>query len=179
MSQRVGAVEDAASASDFNAIYIAHYRSLSDTAHRIIGIRAIADEIAQEVLLKAWESFDAYDPTRGSVATYLRLMARHRAIDWVRSNSARSRRELHVLRNGSDRGAVHEPVSAALEQRAMWEALAKLPTEQRHPIVLAFYGGMSYREVATHLQLPEGTVKGRIRKGMQSLAARLQCEQST
>jgi RNA polymerase sigma-70 factor (ECF subfamily) len=169
---------DAAIASDFNEMYIAHYRPLSDTAHRIIGIRAIADEIAQEVLLKAWESFTAYDPARGSVAAYLRLMARHRAIDWVRSNSARSRRELHVLRSGSDRAAVHEPVATAVEQRVVWEALAKLPTEQRQPIVLAFYGGMSYREVATYLQLPEGTVKGRIRKGMQTLAAHLQGEQS-
>ncbi|MEO6375481.1 MAG: RNA polymerase sigma factor [Acidimicrobiales bacterium] len=165
----------AVGASDFNALYLAHYRPVSDVAHRIVGSRAVADEIAQEVLLKAWLSSDAYDPTRGSVATYLRVMARHRAIDWVRSNSARARREIELA--PKQRDTVVDSQAAALagiEQRLVWDALAKLPAERRQPIVLAFFGGMSYREVAVYLRLPEGTVKSRIRSGMQALSMHLQ-----
>jgi RNA polymerase sigma-70 factor, ECF subfamily len=164
----------ATTTSEFNALYLAHFRTVSDTAHRIIGVRALADEIAQDVLLGAWQSFDAYDSTLGSVGTYLRLIARRRAIDCLRSEMARSRRQLRLVPNQRDATEGQTAALGGIEQRLVWDALAKLPRNQRQPIVLAFFGGMRYRAIATHLDLPEGTVKSRIRTGMQALAVQLQ-----
>lgn len=169
VSPRVANV-DGVEASSFNSLYLAHFRALFDTAHRIIGNRQVSDQIAQAVLLDAWQSLPAIERAGGSVAGHLRMMTVQRTIDWARSNSTRSPRELRLVQ---DPGADQESTVVADEQRLVWDALARLPTEQRQPIVLALYACMSYREIAAHLALSEVTVRERIRTGMQALAVQV------
>ncbi|MEO5838328.1 MAG: sigma-70 family RNA polymerase sigma factor [Acidimicrobiales bacterium] len=160
--------------SSFDELYARYFSMVVDSAVRVVGVSAVAEEIAQEVLLGVWRRQD-FDPTRASLATYLKVLGHHRAVDSLRSTTAQARRDLRLVRDErKDVVTSDEPALASIEQTLVWEALAKLPQRQRQPIVLAFFGGMSYRHVAAHLDLPEGTIKSRIRKGMKTLAELLE-----
>lgn len=146
-----------------------HARPLRAVASHIIGDGVVAEEIVQDAMLTLWRHPDRFDPARGSLRTYLLTIVRGRAIDRVRSDGARRRRE---LRSGTDPeavGAADDPVIANEERQAVRDALDQLEPDQREAIVLAYYGGLTYRDTADVLGLPEGTVKARIRNGLQRL----------
>ena len=172
VSQAFSRPSDSNDAGAFHSMYLTHYKSVTDAARRVVGNAAIAEEIAQGGFMHVWQSFDAYDPTRGPVGSYLRVIARNRAVDSLRSTSAQARRELRLASSNRDDNDDHEAL-VRIEQRLVWQALAELPIINRQPIVLAHFGAMTYREVAAHLELPEGTVKSRIRLGMQLLSQQL------
>jgi RNA polymerase sigma-70 factor (ECF subfamily) len=156
-------------------VYRRHAGAVFGLARRVLNESHAAEEVVQEVLLKLWQNPDRFDPDRGSLRSFLLTQTHSRAVDIVRSDSARRRRE------DSETGAVakagydveHEVWDLAMADHVQ-EALGTLSEEERQPIELAYFGGHSYREVALMLDQPEGTVKSRIRAGLRRLRKELQ-----
>ena len=147
-------------------------------ARRIVQEDARAEEVAQEVFLRLWRHPDRFDAPRGSLRSYLLAQTHGRAIDMVRSDVSRTRRELRDARLVS-----HTSPSAAEEAIAntvtdsIRAALDTLPTVERRAIELAYFGDHSYRDVARLLGTPEGTIKSRIRSGMSKLRVALRAQE--
>lgn len=129
-----------------------------------------AEDVTQDVFLRLWRRPDAYDARRGSLRTYLHMQARSHAIGVIRRDRSRDRRERVVGRDGHPPHLdVADTVIGQVRVEAVRRRLACLPSPQRQAIVLAFFGQFSYREVARLLDVPEGTVKSRIRAGLTAL----------
>ncbi len=140
------------------------------------GKRAIAEEVVQEAFLSAWRGGTRYDRTRGSVRTWVLGIVHNRAIDALRRGIVQDRGRV------SDEG-IEERVEAPErtdrevgrrdEAREIRAAMEDLPSEQSRVIELAYYGGFTHTEIATMLNTPIGTVKGRMRLGLQKLRSQL------
>jgi RNA polymerase sigma-70 factor, ECF subfamily len=138
-------------------------------ARRIVAEPARAEEVAQDVFLALWRRPGAYDPTRGSLQSFLLGVARNKAIDLVRREEA-FKRARDALAAEFDPSSEEAPAGLAFEERAeVRTALAGLSQVQREAIVLAYFGGRTYREVAIELGIPEGTAKTRLRDGLTRL----------
>jgi RNA polymerase sigma-70 factor (ECF subfamily) len=138
------------------------------TVLRVIRNPAQAEEVTQEVFVELWRTAARFDPTRGSVRTWAATMAHRRAVDRVRSEqSARDREAADATRDVvPEHDQVAEEVAAHLDRERVAHALQGLTEPQREAVTMAYYGGLTYREVAIRLDLPEGTVKTRIRDGL-------------
>ena len=140
---------------------------------RIVRDPATTEEVALEVYLQAWRTAKDYTANRGSVTAWLAIAARSRALDWMRSRQARSARgseNIDQLPEIPDSLPNPEHTMVASAQAAtVRKALDELPAEQRVAIDQGFYSGMTHAEIAEHLCLPLGTVKSRIRMGMNKL----------
>lgn len=142
------------------------------SSRRVLSHEGQVDDVVLRVFEDLWENPDRFDPERGSLATYLRVQARGRSIDLVRAESRRTRHERSVHLNAHHPSHVQDPSSHVVVTYATGELrkyLALLPESERLIIELSFFGGKSYRAVATQLGLPEGTVKSRIRRGLSRL----------
>lgn len=155
-------------------VYRRHGGAVHGLARRLLMDDAAAEEIVQEVFLRLWKQPDRFDPDRGSLRSFLLAQAHGRAVDLIRSEESRRRRE--------ERDARRTAHAAYDIEREVWDlevsdkisgALGELPEEQRSAIVLAYFGGYTYREVASILGEPEGTVKSRIRSGLTRLRGTL------
>jgi RNA polymerase sigma-70 factor (ECF subfamily) len=145
-------------------------------AMRVIANEAIAEEVAQEVFVRLWERPERYDPSRGPLRAYLLAMTHSRAVERVRSEDSLRRRHEFAQREALREPPVENPEHVLIDKdvsAAVRTALATLPESQRVPIEMAYFEGMSYRQVAVALSEPEGTVKYRIRCGMQKLRTAL------
>jgi RNA polymerase sigma-70 factor, ECF subfamily len=139
-------------------------------ARRLVGDYARAEEISQEVFVRFWERSDRFDPRRGALRAFLLAMTHGRALDVVRSDVARHRREERdVVRVSSAGHDADEQVVARTVADAVRNALSLIPESERRAVELAYFGGYSYRAVASMLDEPEGTVKSRIRSGLARL----------
>jgi RNA polymerase sigma-70 factor (ECF subfamily) len=141
-------------------------------AYRVLNDREDAEEVMLDVYQQVWNSAERFDPSRGNVLSWLAVMTRNRAIDRVRQSNVRRSRELQVedqVDTASDSPAPDAQSILAQQQVLVRRAMATLGREQREAIELAFYSGMSHSEVADTLGEPLGTVKTRIRVGMQKL----------
>ena len=151
------------------ALYEAYHRQALGLALRVLGNMGEAEEVVQDAFLAAWRAGHTYDPARGSARTWILTLVRNRAIDVVR---ARQRRPVQPLDERLDRPDSSDvPLQAMLNVDAarVAEALHRLPPEQRTVIELAYSSGLSHTEIAARLKLPVGTVKGRIRLGLDRL----------
>lgn len=159
------------------ALYDQYGRVLYAVAYRIVGQGADAEEIVIEAFTQAWRDARSFDAERGSVAGWLTMIARSRALDLVR---ARSRRDRITGSAAADQPDIPPGMSAwrsepakeldQAERRARVEqALAELSPPQREAIELAYFEGLSQSEIADRLQEPLGTIKTRVRLGMQKL----------
>jgi RNA polymerase sigma-70 factor (ECF subfamily) len=135
---------------------------------------ASADEVTQEIFLRLWRAPDRYDPARGSLRSFLMAQPHGRAVNALRSDSSRRRREEREAARSAESGydIEHEVWDMALAAHVQ-EAVRSLPPDERRAIELAYFGGHTYREVALLLDEPEGTVKSRIRAGLRRLRAGL------
>lgn len=132
----------------------------------------LAAEITQEVFLEVWRKAGSFDSQRGTARTWVAVMAKRRAIDVVRSTqSARDRDEAQVGATSIPGDPVGETVADDDDRRRVAVALQELTDLQRQALDLAFFGGLSHRQVAERLDLPLGTVKTRIRDGLARLAS--------
>jgi RNA polymerase sigma-70 factor, ECF subfamily len=159
--------------ANLEALYDAHHRQAIGLAYRILGDLGDAEEVVQEVFLAAWRSGHTYDPSRGTTHTWILSMVRNRCIDVLRS---RRRRPVQPLAEGVDvPDATDVPTEAAsnIDAARARQALETLPPEQKEAIELAYFGGLSHTEIATQLAAPIGTVKGRIRLGLDRLRVAL------
>ncbi|RBO88831.1 RNA polymerase ECF family sigma subunit [Nocardia puris] len=138
---------------------------------RVLHDPGYAEETTQEVYLQIWRTAASFDPAKGSAVTWLMTLAHRRAVDRVRAEQAHTVREVaygvRVLGNEFDE--VTEEVERRLEQQAVLAGLTGLTETQREAISLAYYGGRTYAEVATHLGVGLPTVKSRIRDGLTRL----------
>ena len=140
-------------------------------AFRILGSRVHAEEVTQEVYVQVWQQAARYDCGRGSVLAWMKMLAHRRAVDRVRSvNSAtiRDRRDAQfAATNGS--GDDWEEVATRIDARRVHHALDQLTAAQREAVMLRYFDDRSMKQIASHLHLPLGTVKTRVRSGMISL----------
>ena len=151
-----------------------HSHAVLGVARRVLRDATLAEEVVQEVFLRLWRTPDRYDASRGTLRAYLLIDANARAIELVRSTTARRGREDRSKRLSSTPGPdVEREVWEGVLADHLREALDDLPDGEREAIELAYFAGHSYREVATILDEPEGTVKSRIRAGLHRLRDRL------
>jgi RNA polymerase sigma-70 factor, ECF subfamily len=148
------------------------YRHLSapifGLVQRILRDPAQSEEVAQEVFLELWRSATRYSPERGSVLSWAMTIAHRKAVDRVRSAQASSDRDTRAARAESARpfDEVTEVVAERLEREQVRRCLGSLTDLQRESVMLAYYQGYTYREVAHLLDSPLGTVKTRLRDGL-------------
>lgn len=142
---------------------------------RILRDPAMSEEVTQEVFVEIWQQAERFDPDRASVAAWTLTIARRRAVDRVRREQSQRNRTEALAGQRDD--VVNEPgqqVVDGLEAGAVRDALAQLPDDQRDVLVLSFLEGMAHADIAERLQLPLGTVKGRVRGGLKKLRAELE-----
>ena len=155
--------------------YRRHSGPVLALAQRILRNRALAEDVVQEVFVRLWRTPDKFDPGRGTLRSYLLAQAHGRAVDILRSEESRRRRE---TRDASEGAAVARPgPEAQIEDLAMSEevrkAVGRLPESERDAILLSYFGGRTDREEAHFLSMPEGTIKSRIRTGLHRLRTSL------
>ncbi len=147
-------------------------RKVYRTAFGVLRRSELAEEITQEIFVRMWQRPERFNPSRGTLGGFLQLDAHGRSIDLLRSEKARADREIREqqLSAASESPAsLEEEVMKRISSERIRDALETLEDGERLPIVLAFFQGHSYRRVAEALDLPEGTVKSRIRRGMSRL----------
>lgn len=164
-------------ADAFEVVLERHADAAFSLAYRICGRRSVAEDIAQESFLALWRSGERYDRARGSVRTWTLGIVHNRAIDALRRSGTHDRRrasdegieETLEAPERTDEQAVENAVSSEIRG-----ALGELPSDQRKVIELAYFGGFTHTEIASMLDTPVGTVKGRMRLGLQKLRSQLQ-----
>jgi len=163
----------------FALLYDRYGQPVYSMAAHILG-RADAEEIVQEVFLRLWNRADQFDASRGSFKAWFMTIARYRIIDELRTRHQRDGRLVaaedinQLLANTPDPTVdVEKEVWLNQDSQSVRQALQLLPNEQRRALVLAYFGGFSQSTIARHLGWPLGTVKKRIRLGMQKLRAAL------
>ena len=161
----------------FELLYDRHAGASFSLAYRMVGDRVTAEDISQEAFLSIWRSRLRYQPERGSVRTWVLGIVHHRAIDALRRNLVHERRRssaegIEERHEASER--TDAEVARREDARHVRAALADLPDEQCRVIELAYFGGFSHSQIAEMLEMPIGTVKGRMRLGLDKLRRGLQ-----
>jgi RNA polymerase sigma-70 factor, ECF subfamily len=161
----------------FEVLYDRHGGAAYSLAYRIVGDRAAAEEVTQEAFISVWRSGARFDAARGSVRSWLLSVVRNRAIDFLRSRAGKAPK----LDFDDDSALEQRPAQERTEEEALRRetaaevrgALGKLPGEQSKVIELAYFGGFSHSEIARIQGLPMGTVKGRMRLGLEKIRGEL------
>ena len=166
-------------AAAFEMVYDRHATAAFSLAYRMTGTRNAAEDVVQEAFLSLWRSGARYDRARGSVRTWVLGIVHNRAIDALR------RSMVHDRRRASDEGIEERfearertDVEAARREEAatIRTAMDTLPAEQSQVIELAYFGGFTHTQIAEMLEVPVGTIKGRMRLGLEKLRRSLSQE---
>ena len=160
----------------FELMYDRHGGPAFSLAYRMVGDRTVAEDITQEAFLSIWRSRARFQRDRGSVRSWVLGIVHHRTIDALRRNLVHDRRrasaegieERHEARELTDVEAARRD-----EARTVRAALEELPDEQCKVIELAYFGGFTHTQIADMLAMPVGTVKGRMRLGLEKMRRRL------
>lgn len=160
----------------FEVIYDRHSGAAYSLAYRILGSRGAAEDAVQEGFLTVWRSRSRYMPERGSVRTWVLAIVHRRSIDVLRRNVVHLRRQ-RAADEAQDRHLESDRTELEVvrreEAREVRAALEDLPSAQRKVLELAYFGGFTHSEIAGMLEEPMGTVKGRMRLGLQKLRTQL------
>src|SRR5215210_7932225 len=160
----------------FESVYDRHSGAAFSLAYRMVGRGNVAEDVVQEAFLSIWRSGARYERARGSVRTWVLGIVHHRAIDQLR------RASVHDKRRAGDEGIEERlesgertdvEVARREEAETIRSAMETLPPDQFHVIELAYFGGFTHTEIAGILDTPVGTVKGRMRLGLEKLRERL------
>ena len=160
----------------FEVVFDRHAGPAYSLAYRMSGSRALAEDIVQDAFLSLWRSGTGYDRSRGSVRSWVLSAVHNRAVDALRRKGAKSGRD--VSDEGiAERLSAPDSTDVQVEQRDQARrvrgALGTLPDDQRQVIELAYFGGLSHTQIAEVLDLPPGTVKGRMRLGLSKMRSAL------
>lgn len=147
-------------------------------ALRILGDRHAAEDVTQEVFVAMWEDPTRVDVARGTLRGFLGTMTHRRAVDVIRREEARRRRETRTSMEPTTAPDLADAALAGFDTARVRAAVARLPEAQRRALELAYFQGRTYRQVAVELGIPEGTAKSRLRLGLQRMAERLRPEVS-
>ncbi|MFD8301218.1 sigma-70 family RNA polymerase sigma factor [Streptomyces sp. NPDC059690] len=152
----------------FAAVYDAVASGVLGVVRAVVRDRAQSEEVAQEVLVEVWRTAPRYRPDRGTAMNWILTLAHRRAVDRVRSVEAAAARDhkASLLERVPEYDQVVEHVEARLEREQVRRCLRTLTEIQHQAVTLAYYRGLTYREVSEALALPLGTVKTRLRDGL-------------
>jgi RNA polymerase sigma factor (sigma-70 family) len=145
-------------------------------AMRITADHAAAEDVTQDVFVHLWQHPDRYDPRRGALRSWLCLLARSRALDWLRHRRVQDRCHAAAAAIAPAPAEASDGIVWQTEAKAVREAVAALPDRQREAVLLAYYRGRTYRQVARDLGIPEGTAKWRLKAALSRLADCLAAE---
>lgn len=153
------------------ALYDRHGGAAYGLAFRITGDGVLAEDVVQEAFLSVWRQCARFDPDRGQVRSWLLTIVHHKAVDVVRRRAGRPERALpeepEVFQ--SDHGRPEEIAEMSMDAAAVREAVALVPEEQRQTIMMAYFEGLTHVEIADRMQVPLGTVKSRLRIGLEKM----------
>jgi RNA polymerase sigma-70 factor (ECF subfamily) len=153
-------------------LYRRYAAGVFSVAVRILRQGEQAEDVVQDLFVRLWDNPSQFDPERGSLRSFLLLQARTRSLDVLRAEGARRRREHADGVADATLDLASDPELETLSEAAVGEvraAISVLTPPEREAIELAFFGGLTYREVAQALGAPEGTIKSRIRLGLQRM----------
>jgi RNA polymerase sigma-70 factor (ECF subfamily) len=156
----------------YEVLFERHGGAAFSLAYRMCGRRTLAEDIVQEAFLSLWRSGSGYDRARGSVRSWVLSAVHNRAVDALRRTGAKTGRDVSdegIAERLPARDATDAEVERRDESRRLRGALDELPGDQRQVIELAYFGGLSHSQIAEMLDLPPGTVKGRMRLGLTKL----------
>jgi RNA polymerase sigma-70 factor (ECF subfamily) len=160
----------------FEVVYERHCTAVFSLAYRICGVRAVAEEVAQDAFLAIWRSGARYDRTRGSVRAWLLGVVHNRAIDALRRDTLNERRRV-ASEQAADRVEAPDRTDAEVarreEARSVQALIGQLPDDQRRVVELAYFGGFTHEQIAQMLDAPLGTVKGRMRLALEKMRANM------
>lgn len=155
-------------------VYRRHGAAVFGLSKRVLGDESLAEDVTQELFVRLWNEPRRFDPQRGALRSFLQRQAHSRSVERVRSEEARRRREdRSIALDVEPLEDLESRVVESIDSERVRRALDSIDVDDRRAIVLAYYGGISYREVAIRLGLPEGTVKSRIRAGLRRLSSML------
>jgi RNA polymerase sigma-70 factor (ECF subfamily) len=168
---------DGKRADAFEVLYDRHGGAAYSLAHRIVGDRGVAEDVTQEAFLSLWRSGARYDAARGSVRSWMLSIVRNRAIDALRRAAGPAPKldlddETLLDTRASEELTEAEAIKRETSRR-LRGVLSELPREQSEVIGLAYFGGFTHAEIAEMLGMPLGTVKGRMRLGLEKIRVRL------
>ncbi len=169
------------SSAALSELYDRYSRLVYSLAIQMVGDSAVAEEIIQDVFVRVWEKASTYRAAQAKVSTWLSSITRHRSIDELRKRGVRPERdsvswEVISPDNLARVDGTEKVAEQALQRQRVREAIASLPPEQREALALAYLRGLTHSEIAEWLDQPLGTVKTRIRLGMQKLRESLRDE---
>jgi RNA polymerase sigma-70 factor (ECF subfamily) len=148
-------------------------------ARRILGDSALADEVAQDTFMAVWRRPGAFDSSRGSLRGFVLGVAHNKAVDLVRKEQRLSRAKDALIHEAASQSEAPSHDESIARRDEMTTALAHLSSVQKEALVLAYFGGRTYREVAEELGIPEGTAKTRLRDGLANLKQDLERNRET
>ena len=155
----------------FAALYDRHSRAAYSLSYRMMGDRQAAEDLTQDAFLKVWRSAGGYRSDRGSVRTWILSIAHNRGIDQIRSSASRRRTQDRVEQS-APRSQPSEAFAETWRNRQreqIREALNTLPEDQLKILELAYFSGYTHVEISNLMDLPLGTVKGRMRLGLKKI----------
>jgi len=171
------AVVDRKEAAAFEVLYDRHGGAAYSLAYRIVGDRTAAEDVTQEAFLSIWRSNARFDRARGSVRSWVLSVVRNRAIDALRRGGSQAPKLDHdddlVLEGRPAEERTEVEAIRRENSRELRGALQQLPSDQSKVIELAYFGGFSHSEIAEMLGMPLGTVKGRMRLGLEKIRGQL------
>jgi RNA polymerase sigma-70 factor (ECF subfamily) len=164
-------------AAAFEVFYDRHGGVAYSLAYRIVGERGAAEDVTQEAFISIWRSGARFDPTRGSVRSWTLSVVRNRAIDALRSKAGQAPKltldDASILEQRQAEELTEEEAMRHETASEVRGAIGQLPGEQSKVIELAYFGGFSQSEIARMLGVPLGTVKGRMRLGLEKIRTEL------
>lgn len=145
-------------------------------SRRVTASTEHAEEITQEVFVYLWQNPDRFDPDRGTLRAFLGALTHRRSVDEIRRNTRRTAREDRVGGDASNLEVLElgDDVERSQTAERVRAAVSSLPEQQREAVLLAYFGGCTFRQVAERLGIPEGTAKSRLRLGLGRLAVLLE-----
>lgn len=159
------------------SLYDRYGRLAFGLAYRIMNDSAAAEDAVQDAFVRAWRNANTYDPARGSLRSWLLTIVRNQAIDRLRGWARRPiEGSLDASQPAPESADAFDAVSAQADRKEIRDGFAALPEAQRRTLELAYFGGLTHVEIALQMGVPLGTVKGRMRMGLDRLRSHLQAK---